>query len=61
MQNTDGRKERVIAITRQLLEQKDVDSSYECVDSGLVDLGPAPPSPPRQCSVGPAQEGLMVR
>ena len=40
MQKIEGRKERVIAITRQLLESESSHGQYESVDSKLVDLGP---------------------
>jgi len=40
MQKIEGRKERIIAITRQLLESDSAHKDYESVDSGLVDLGP---------------------
>lgn len=40
MQKIEGRKDRIIAITRQLLEPEDSKDHYECVDSKLVDLGP---------------------
>jgi len=40
MQKIEGRKERIIAITRQLLESDSAHKDYESVDSRLVDLGP---------------------
>lgn len=40
MQKQEDRKERVIAITRQLLESESSAKEYESVDSALVDLGP---------------------
>jgi DNA-binding CsgD family transcriptional regulator len=40
MQKSKGRKERIIAITRQPLESESSNGHYESVDSRLVDLGP---------------------